>query len=85
MISRRSLLTTTGVLAGGLAAATLVGCSGEPNIPRPTVSPTGSITDQLDEVMKIIANGSAQFGVHVDDVRTGGTYSFNNSYTSQSA
>lgn len=81
MISRRSLLTTT----GALAAASLVGCSGEPKIPRPTASPTGSITDQLDQVMTIIANGSAQFGVHIEDVRSGGTYSFNPDYASQSA
>lgn len=85
MISRRSLLTTAGVLAGGLAAATLVGCSGEPNIPRPTASPTGSIPDQLDAVLKTIANGSSEFGVHIEDVRTGRTYSYNADYTSQSA
>lgn len=85
MITRRSLLTTTGVLAGGIAAATLVGCSSEPNIPRPTVSPTGSITDQLDQVLKIIANGSTNFGVSIEDVRSGGTYSFSGDYSSQSA
>jgi len=85
MISRRSLFTTTGVLAGGLAAASLVGCSNEPNIPRPTASPTGSITDQLDQVMRTVSDGSAQFGVHIEDVRSGGTYSFNPDYTSQSA
>ena len=70
MISRRSLFTTTGVLAGGLAAATLVGCSGEPDIPRPTASPTGSITDQLDEVLTTIAAGSSEFGVYIEDVRS---------------
>ena len=85
MISRRSLFTTTGVLAGGLAAATLVGCSGEPDIPRPTASPTGSITDQLDAVLTTIAAGSSEFGVYIEDVRSGGTYSFSGDYASQSA
>lgn len=85
MISRRSLLSTTGALAGGLAAATLVGCSSEPNIPRPTASPTGPLKSQLDQAMTIIANGSDKFGVYVEDVRSGGTYSFNGDYASQSA
>ncbi|MFT4109333.1 serine hydrolase [Propionicimonas sp.] len=85
MISRRALLTTTGALAGGLAASTLMGCSGAVNIPRPTASPTGAIKDQLDQVLTTIANGSTNFGVYVEDVRTGGTYSFNGDYASQSA
>ncbi|MCB0910933.1 MAG: serine hydrolase [Propionibacteriaceae bacterium] len=85
MISRRDLLATTGVLASGLAAATLVGCSGGPSIPRPTASPIGPVKDQLDEVLKIIANGSSNFGVYVEDVRSGGRYSFRGDYASQSA
>jgi hypothetical protein len=85
MISRRSLLTSTGLVAGGLAAATVVSCSGGTNIPRPSASPTGAIKDQLDQVMKTIANGSERFGVYLEDVRSGGTYSYNGDYASQSA
>lgn len=84
-ISRRSLLTTVGAATGGLALSTLAACTGTPNIPRPTVSPTGPIKSQLDEVMRIIANGSDKFGVHLEDTRSGGTYSFNGDYASQSA
>ncbi|MCA0294576.1 MAG: serine hydrolase [Actinobacteria bacterium] len=88
-LSRRSLLSTAGLTAaglvtGGFAASTLTGCSG-PNIARPTASPNGAITAQLDEVLKTIANGSDKFGVYVQDVRTGGTYSFNGDYASQNA
>jgi hypothetical protein len=85
MISRRSLLTSAGVVAGGLAASALAACTGTPNIPRPTASPTGPVKDQLDEVLRIIANGSTNFGVYIEDARSGGTYSFTGDYASQSA
>lgn len=85
MIDRRSLLTTAGAVAGGLALASLTGCSKQPDIPRPTASPTGTITAQLDQVMTTIANGSKNFGVFIEDVRSGGTYSFSGDYASQSA
>ncbi len=88
-LSRRSLLTTAGltvagVAAGGLAAPLLAGCTG-PNIARPTASPSGAVKDQLDQVMKTLANGSEKFGVFVQDVRSGATYSFNGDYSSQNA
>ncbi len=81
-ISRRSLLASAGALAGGLA---LAGCTGTPNIPRPTASPTGATKAQLDQVMTIIANGNKEFGVWIEDRATGGVYGFNPDYTSQSA
>nr|WP_300145374.1 serine hydrolase [Propionicimonas sp.] len=84
-VSRRSLLTSAGVVAGGLALSALAACTATPNIPRPTASPTGPIKDQLDEVLRIIANGSQNFGVFIEDVRTGGTYGFTGDYASQSA
>jgi hypothetical protein len=86
-ISRRSLLATAGLTVAGVATGgfALAGCSPTPSIARPTASPSGPVTAQLDEVMKTIANGSGAFGVFVQDVRTGGTYSFNGDYASQSA
>lgn len=82
LMSRRSLLASAGAIGGGLA---LAACSGDPKISRPSASPSGTIAAQLDEVMRIIANGTPEFGVWVEDRRTGGVYSFNPDYTSQSA
>lgn len=81
-ISRRSLLASAGALTGGLA---LAACTGTPNIPRPTASPTGPIKAQLDEVLKIVSAGSEKFGVYITDLRSGATYSFNGDYASQNA
>jgi hypothetical protein len=81
-ISRRSLLASAGAVTGGLA---LAACTGTPNIARPTASPSGTITAQLDTVMTVIAHGSDQFAVWVQDQRTGGVYGYNPDYTSQSA
>jgi hypothetical protein len=79
-LSRRSLL-------GAAAATALLGATGctQSGIPRPSVSPTGAIRDQLNQAMTAIANGNKEFGVFVEDLRTGGTWSFNDGYTSQSA
>jgi hypothetical protein len=79
-LSRRTLL-------GGAAATALLAATGctQTAIPRPSVSPSGAIRDQLNQVMTTIANGNPNFGVFVEDVRTGGTWSFNDGYTSQSA
>ena len=90
MFTRRALLarvglTTAGLALGGVATTALAGCSGTPNIARPTASPAGTVTVQLDEVMKVIANGSDKFGVWIQDWTTGGSYTFNPGYTSQSA
>ena len=84
-ISRRSLLTTAGVIVGGMAITGLAACSQTPAIPQPSASPTGPIKDQLDQALKIISGGSDKFGVYLEDVRSGGTYSFNGGYASQSA
>lgn len=79
-LTRRSLL-------GAAAATALLGAAGctQSAIPRPSVSPTGAIRDQLNQVMTTIAGGNKEFGVFVEDLRTGGTWSFNDGYTSQSA
>jgi hypothetical protein len=84
-ISRRSLLTTAGVIVGGMAITGLTACSQNPSIPEPTASPTGPIKDQLDQALKVISAGSDKFGVFIEDVRSGGTYSYNGGYASQSA
>ncbi len=76
-LSRRSVL-----IAGTLA---LTGCSTTPTIARPTASPSGSITQQLDSVMTIIADGSDKLGVALRDLRSGRDYGFNGEYSSQSA
>lgn len=85
VISRRSLLITTGVVVGGMAVTSLAACTGSPTIPQPSVSPTGAIKDQLDQAMKIISGGSDKFGVFLLDLRSQGTYSYNGGYASQSA
>ncbi len=82
MITRRTLLAG----AGGLTLAALsAGCSGEANIARPTASPTGSISEQLNQVLTVIADGNPNFGVQLHDSTSGGSYSFNGQYSSQSA
>ncbi len=84
-ISRRSLLATSAVIVGGLAATSLAACSANPSIPQPSVSPTGPIKDQLDQVLKTISAGSDKFGVAITDLRSAKTYSFRGDYASQSA
>lgn len=81
MLSRRSLLAAAGLTTAGLV---LTACTGV-NIARPTASPTGPIKAQLDEVLGIIADGNADFGVYLEDLRSGGSYSFHGDYASQSA
>ena len=78
--SRRSLL---GAAAAGVVLGA-TGCTGTA-VARPSASPVGAVRDQLNQVMTTIANGNKQFGVFVEDLRTGGTWSFNDGYTSQSA
>jgi hypothetical protein len=84
-ISRRSLLTTAGVIVGGMAFTGLAACSNTVTIPQPSTSPTGPLKDQLDQALTTISAGSEKFGVFIEDVRSGGTYSFNGGYASQSA
>ncbi|MDR3070735.1 MAG: class A beta-lactamase-related serine hydrolase [Propionibacteriaceae bacterium] len=66
-----------------LALTLLVGCS--TSVPVPKTSPTGSIRAQLDEAIKIIANGSDKLGVFILDLNSGETYSHNGEYASQNA
>ena len=77
VLSRRALL-----VAGTVA---LVGCAGSPRVSRPTASPTGTIREQLDTVVGIVADGSDTIGVALRDLRTGGEWGFNPTYASQSA
>ena len=76
-LSRRGLLLAAGATA-------LVGCSGA-TIPRVTVSPTGSIRDQLRAVMERVSTGTDKLGVAVKDLRSGATYDFRGDYASQLA
>lgn len=85
LISRRSLLATATVIAGGVAATGLAACSANPAIPQPSISPTGPIKDQLDQALKTISGGSDKFGVAITDLRTSKTYSYRGDYASQSA
>ena len=78
--TRRSLL---GAAAAGVVLGA-TGCTGTA-VSRPSASPTGAIRDQLNQVMTTIAGGNKEFGVFVEDLRTGGTWAFNDGYTSQSA
>ncbi|MEA4943485.1 MAG: serine hydrolase [Propionicimonas sp.] len=82
-LSRRQLLVRGSALAVG-GAALLAGCSG-PSVPTPTASPTGSIRSQLDEAIKVIANGSDKLGVAIHDLRNGAVYGYQPDYASQSA
>ncbi|MCW5953956.1 MAG: hypothetical protein KIT69_17025, partial [Propionibacteriaceae bacterium] len=82
-ISRRQLIVRGSALVIG-GAALLAGCGG-PSIPTPTASPTGTIRAQLDEAIKIIANGSDKLGVAIHDLRNDAVYGFNPGYASQSA
>lgn len=79
--SRRRLLGFTGGAAALLAAA---GCS-QVSIPRPTRSPVGTIRQQLDEVVGIVASGTNRIGVSLLDRRSSAEWGYNPTYTSQSA
>lgn len=85
-ISRRSFLTTAGVVIGGMAITGLAACTESvPVIPEPSPSPTGPIRSQLDQALTTISAGNPNFGVFITDVRSGHSYSFAGDYASQSA
>ena len=63
VFSRRS-----GLLALG-GTLVLAGCSGGASVPTPTASPTGSVRDQLQAVLEVIAAGQDKLGVAVQDLR----------------
>lgn len=78
-ISRRTLLL-------GVPVVGLAGCALPPvRITRPTVSPTGSIADQLSEVLAVYGQNTANLGVHVRDLNSGHDWGANGEYSSQSA
>lgn len=66
-------------------AAALSACATPVRIPEPSPSPTGPVTAQLDQALKTISGGSDQFGVYLEDLRAGTTYSYHGDYASQSA
>lgn len=77
--SRRTLL-----LGAGIAA--LAGCARPPvNITRPTVAPTGTVAQQLTQVLQVYATNTDKLGVFVRDRRSGNDWDFNGGYSSQSA
>ena len=85
-ISRRSFLTTAGVVISGIAITGLAACSeAVPAIPEPSPSPTGPIRNQLDQALSVISAGNRNFGVFITDVRSGRSYSYSGDYASQSA
>jgi hypothetical protein len=77
---RLSLLGLTIAMATALGA-----CSAPVHIPEPSPSPTGTITAQLDQALKTISGGSDKFGVYLEDLKSGTTYSYQGDYASQSA
>ncbi|MFT4295437.1 MAG: serine hydrolase [Micropruina sp.] len=78
----------TGLLALGAASlvpAVLTGCSNAPTVPTPTASPTGTVREQLQQVLEVIAQGQDKLGVAVLDLRSGASWDFRGDWTSQSA
>ncbi len=77
--SRRSLLL-------GASAIALAGCAKPPvSITRPTASPTGSVAQQLTQVMGTYVKNTDKLGIAVRDLRSGHDWDFNGDYASQSA
>lgn len=66
-------------------ATVAAACSAPVHIPEPSPSPTGAISAQLDQALKTISGGSDKFGVYLEDLKTGTTYSYQGDYASQSA
>jgi beta-lactamase family protein len=87
-LTTASFSRRTGLFAFGgllLAGPVLAGCSNTPAVPTPSVSPTGSVREQLQAVLDTIAAGNDKLGVAVEDLRTGATWDFRGDWTSQSA
>lgn len=61
-ISRRSFLTTAGVVIGGMVVTGLAACTESvPVIPEPSPSPTGPIRNQLEQALTTISAGNPNF------------------------
>ncbi|MFV0450904.1 MAG: serine hydrolase [Propioniciclava sp.] len=73
-------------LLAGAAALALTGCAppGQ-RLTAPTVSPSGSVREQLAEVMEIYGSNTDQLGLSIHDRTSGGTFEFRGDYDSQSA
>ena len=79
-VSRRALLL------GAASTAALAACSKAPApLVTPTASPTGSVRDQLQQVMDAYGANTDQLGVSVKDLRTGAEFAWHGDYVSQSA
>lgn len=77
--SRRALLL-------GASAAVLAGCARPPvRITRPTASPTGTVRDQLTQIMGTYTQNTDKLGLAVRDLRSGQDWTSNGNYSSQSA
>ena len=79
-VSRRALLL------GAASTAALAACSKAPApLVTPSASPTGSVRDQLQQVMDAYGANTDQLGVSVKDLRTGAEFAWHGDYVSQSA
>jgi len=77
-VSRRNLLLA--------ATAALSGCAKPPvTISRPTVSPTGAISEQLTQLMQVYSHNTDKLGLYVRDLRSGNDWDYAGDYSSQSA
>ena len=73
------------LLAGG-AGLLLAGCAKQPiTLVTPTASPTGTVRQQLTQVMDAYGRNTEQLGVSLTDLRTGAGFGFRPQYASQSA
>lgn len=78
-LSRRAVLLGAGAWA-------LAGCAKPPvNITRPTASPTGEISKQLDALAFVYSTNTDRLGLYVRDLRSGRDWSSRGDYSSQSA
>ncbi|HHU40257.1 MAG TPA: serine hydrolase [Propionibacterium sp.] len=79
-VSRRALLL------GAASTATLAGCSrGPAPVVTPTASPSGAVRDQLQQVMDAYRANTDLLGLSVKDLRTGGEFSWQGDWVTQSA
>ena len=83
LFSRRAGLLALG--GAVLAGPALAGCSNTPTVPTPSVSPTGSVREQLQSALTTIAAGNDRLGAAVLDLRSGATWDFRGDWASQSA
>lgn len=79
-ISRR------GLLLGTASSLALAACSAAPTpVSTPTVTPTGSVREQLQATLDAWGTNTERLGLSVRDLRTGEVFSWRGDYASQSA